>query len=579
MAEITINIDDPNLFSSAAQKIAADFDDTERNPFVSGRVVERTEDFERVLSIKRREWKPEQIEKVRDLLTERFVTPLGRREGARLLPVQGQVLAEAYTQGGIFAGVGVGHGKTLMTCLAPAMLEAKRALLFVKAGLRDKTIKDIREYRRHWQIPDFAIVNYEQLSNANFADVLERVNPDLIMADEAHALKNSKAARTKRFLRFMKGSQDTKFMALSGTMARNSLRDYWALINLALRYDSPLPIPWIDLQDWADALDANVKDHKRADPGALVALCPESLKTPGMTPLTMARTGFQNRLRVTPGVILTTTGSADCSLILTKRELDVPPEVEKALDNLRDTWEAPNGDLIEWAIELWRYGREIASGFFSIWDPEAPRPWYDARRDWHRFVRDVLKENEPGLDSPLQVARAFKHEKVYRKWAEVRDTFKPHSKPVWISDYVVKDAAEWLQEGDGICWTEHPCVGHAIAAASGFRYFGAGPEDAKAILDVQGPFIASIRAHGTGKNLQRYSRNLITSCIPDAATWEQLLGRTHRTGQKADEVTADVYVQCVEMQDSFDKALREARFIKDMHGETQKLLFADKVNL
>jgi hypothetical protein len=549
----------------------------DHNPFVSGRIVRRTGDFERILSVKRREWKPEQIVRVQELLTERFVTALGRREGAKLLPIQGMVLAESYTQNGIFAGVGVGHGKTLMSCLAPAMLEAKRPLMFVKANLREKTIKDLREYRRHWEIPDFALVNYEQLSNANFADTLERVNPDLIIADEAHALKNSKAARTRRFLRFMKEARETKFMALSGTMARNSLRDYWALICLALRHDSPLPIPWTDLQDWADALDANVKDHKRADPGVLVELCPPSLRKPGMSPLVLARTGFQNRLRVTPGVILTTTGSADCSLILIKQDLEVPDNVQEALQTLRDTWEAPNGDLIEWAIELWRYGREIANGFYSIWDPEAPSPWYNARRDWHRFVRDVLKENMPGLDSPLQVAREFSDEDVYQKWRNIRDTFKPHSKPVWLSDYVVQHATDWLREGPGIAWVEHPCVGWAIANMSGFPYYGAGPDANKAILDEKGPCIVSIKAHGTGKNLQHYSRNLITSCIPDAATWEQLLGRTHRTGQKADEVTADVIIQCEEMDDSFDKALREAKFIKEMHGETQKLLFADKV--
>lgn len=564
--------------SIAPQGLADEFD-SPPNPFESGRVVRRTADFERVVSIKRREWKPAQIVKVQDLLTERFITPVGRKEGARLFPVQAMVLAEAYTQGGIFAGVGVGHGKTLMSCLAPAMFAAKRPLMFIKAGLRDKTIKDIREYRRHWNIPDCAIVNYEQLSNANFADTLERVNPDLIIADEAHALKNPKTARTRRFLRFMKGATDTKFMALSGTMSRNSLRDYWALINLALRYDSPLPIPWIDLQDWADALDANVDDSKRADPGVLVDLCPEALKTPDMTPLTMARTGFQNRLRVTPGVIITTTGSADCSLVLQARPLEVPEAVEEALQNLRATWETPNGDYIEWALELYRIAREIASGFYARWSPPAPKQWLEPRRDWHRFVRDVLKENEPGLDSPLQVARAFQDDPTYLRWRKVRDTFRPNSIPNWISDYVIRDATAWLAEHKQIVWTEHPCVGAAIANAAGVPYFGAGPEAARAIIEHTGPCVASIASHGTGKNLQHYDRALVTSCPPSAQTWEQLLGRLHRTGQKADEVVFDLYAQCPEMQDSFDKSMTEARFILDTTGDRQKLLYADKVGL
>lgn len=543
----------------------------------TGRVVEPSPDFDRITRLPRRGWTESQTARVVEALSARFRRP---GSSAKLFPVQAMGLAELYQCKGLFGAIGVGHGKSLMSFLGPAILGAQRPLLFVKANLREKTVKDLREYRKDWILPDnLVLVNYEQLSNANFADTLDRVNPDLIVADEVHALKNANAARTRRFLRFMKEHPKTNLMALSGTIARNSLRDYWALISLALRQNSPLPVSWKQLQDWADALDANVKDHQRVAPGVLVELCPDTLKVPDMEPLTMARTGYQNRLRVTPGVIATTTGSADCSLTLAKRAIDVPQEVEAALAKLRDTWEAPNGDLIEWAIELWRYGREIASGFFSIWDPEAPREWMDKRRDWHRFVRDALKENIPGIDSPLQVAREFSDDPIYTAWCEIRDTFKPVSKPVWISDYVVKDAAGWLHEKGGIVWVEHPCVGHAISAASGFPYYGAGPEANAKIIEETGPFVASIKAHGTGKNLQRYNLNLFTSCLPSAADWEQTLGRTHRTGQKADEVGAELYQQCDEMVESFAKAMREAQFIKQVHGESQKLLYADKIGL
>lgn len=546
------------------------------NIFSAGRVVRDTPDFQRIQALPRRTWTPEQVARVQSALTARFKTPGGTQT---LLPVQAMALAEILQYRGLFGSIGVGHGKSLISFLAPAILGAKRSLLFVKAALREKTQKDLREYREHWQIPNVALVTYEMLSNANFAGTLENVNPDLIIADEVHALKSNKAARTRRFLRYMKGAPKCMFIALSGTIARNSLRDYWALIALALRHNSPLPIPWVEIQDWADALDANVAEHRRVSPGVLVDMCPPSLVKADMTPLTQARTGYQNRFRVTPGVIATTTGSCDASLELMRRAIEVPPAVKEALSTLRNTWEAPNGDLIEWAIELWRYAREIASGFYSVWDPEAPRPWYDARRTWHRFVRDVLKTNTPGLDSPLQVARAFKDDPEYKDWVAVRDSFRPVSKPIWIDDYVARDAAQWLKDEQGIVWVEHPCVGEAIAGLSGYPYYGAGPDHAARIVHENGPFIASIAAHGTGKNLQIHNRNLVTSCIPSGSTWEQLLGRTHRTGQKADEVIAEVYQQCPEMEDSWDKAMREAEFVKQVHGEAQKLLYADKVGL
>jgi hypothetical protein len=58
---------------------------------------------------------------------------------------------------------------------------------------------------------------------------------------------------------------------------------------------------------------------------------------------------------------------------------------------------------------------------------------------------------------------------------------------------------------------------------------------------------------------------------------EQLLGRTHRDGQTADEVTADIVVSSAEHVLAFDQAKRDARFLEDLTGQNQKLLFADVV--
>jgi hypothetical protein len=55
------------------------------------------------------------------------------------------------------------------------------------------------------------------------------------------------------------------------------------------------------------------------------------------------------------------------------------------------------------------------------------------------------------------------------------------------------------------------------------------------------------------------------------------LGRTHREGQEADEVSYDVMFACKEQMDGFLQALADARYLQDTLGSPQKLLYADLV--
>lgn len=86
--------------------------------------------------------------------------------------------------------------------------------------------------------------------------------------------------------------------------------------------------------------------------------------------------------------------------------------------------------------------------------------------------------------------------------------------------------------------------------------------------------VASIRAHGTGKNLQAFSRNLFANQFSDAAVGEQVLGRTHRQGQLADEVTAEVYRHTPVVIDALNRARMLAGYIEGTMGGSQKLLRA-----
>jgi len=66
----------------------------------------------------------------------------------------------------------------------------------------------------------------------------------------------------------------------------------------------------------------------------------------------------------------------------------------------------------------------------------------------------------------------------------------------------------------------------------------------------------------------------VTTSPTSGTVWEQLLGRTHRPGQEADEVTVDVYRHTLEMRSAVNKALRDADYQQTTTGNQQKLLSA-----
>jgi hypothetical protein len=170
----------------------------------------------------------------------------------------------------------------------------------------------------------------------------------------------------------------------------------------------------------------------------------------------------------------------------------------------------------------------------------------------------------------------------------VRERPEPPSEAVWLSDFLVHESLRWVDTcstaAPGIIWYQHVCVGEAIAAARRrLPLYGAGADASKRLThhDVkrQPVIVASMRAHATGKNLQEFCRNLITTPPSGGLDWEQMLARTHRPGQQADEVWADVYVHTLETLGAFAKALEDARYIEQSQGQRQKLLYCQRVNL
>ncbi len=559
--------------------------------------VTNSPELDRILNIPRRLL---DLEHYAHNLTLKYRRPGGTMD---LWPVQSAMIHEAALANGLLGPVSAGSGKTLASLLIGAEMGAKKIVLLVPPQLRAQLLSvDIPRLNQHWVLPldKLRVVAYSELSNHRSADVLDQLKPDVIVADECHMIKSRSAARTKRFNRYFKEHPECRFVGLSGTITRKSLKDYQHLSELALKKNSPLPASWHTLNEWAEAID--VSDDPMP-PGALLQLCNDEERAIATDPGAQAdtekkrkaheavRSGFRRRLIETPGVVATSESAVGTSLVINALRPIVPAEVQIALRDLHATWEIAGDELTD-ILEVCRIARQLAAGIFSRWDWPGGVPdyeWLTARSAWHKEVREVLKQSRRGMDSPLLVTKAVidgkYHSDAYWEWAKVKVRYNPEPprETVWVSDFLVKHAVEWGRENGtkatpAIIWYQHSSVGEAIAKAGAFPFFGGGAKASDDLVKINAAknpvIVCSIKAHSFGKNLQAFNTNLLTTCPSSGADMEQLIARTHRPGQEADEVRIDICVHTPELADAFTSALRDAEYIEHSQGQRQKLNFA-----
>lgn len=428
-----------------------------------------------------------------------------------------------------------------------------------------------------------------------------------------------------------------KFSAHSGSLTSTSPQDFAHLSALALEENSPLPLGGNTLQEFVNALAELPQGNcdpgellTLAVPGEL-----EDLRKRLDDDTEIAREVFARRLRETPGVIVTTDArpklddGSEVKLSIGVRHVEIPdrpihhealtPYLRgKSINELRshveDTWERPDGEELIEVIEQWRCLRELSSGFFYRWRFPRREPievidhWFAVRKAWFCEVRQFLKNPVPFGDSPAWAEQAairfhfgYTHEgkqypprtmsgplpvlasMTFLEWLAVEKTVEPASAVVWLDHFLVDDAVEWLRENSakGIVWYEHSAYGEEVfsrarRAGLNVAFYGGGKKASEEIAREDGSrsIIASIAAHHEGKNLQRFDRNLIANPPGDGSMWEQLLGRTHRNGQRSPIVTAQVYRHSIEYRISLDNAIAKAGYISSM-GSVQRLKYAE----
>jgi hypothetical protein len=541
---------------------------------------------------------------------------MGRHCVTALNPLQRAVCIEAEQglslgTGTVFAAAGVGHGKELLCELLPLVMRAQNALLLIPPSDRETFPFNWAHYGQHWLQPNLVggsgpfvltpgwtrltVVAYSELSHKKFTAMLKAIAPDLVIANEAHKLSNLDSVGTSRIVEYLKDNPRVPFIPLTGTPTKDGLENYGHLSALALGEGSPLPIDPEVLAEWAAAIDPERKGGKLpALKGALSAMC-----RPGED----VRAAFKRRRATTRGMIDTTEASVAATLHIHQR---VPPPspsaVREAIAFVRRTGIRPDGH--EWdpetaAGEIAACLRQLAAGFYYRWiyprgEPEPLiKRWFAARRAWNAEVREMLLRRAPHMDSPALLmeaaARAFHgrtgtlerpvwSSRAFAEWREVRKQVVPEQQAVWIDDWLARDAAGWGKEHKGIIWYTSRAFGLKVAEISKLPRFGDGKMASATIERERGDrsIVASIHAHGQGKNLQYAFCKMLFGQMPaDVGLFEQYLGRCHRQGQPKDTVDAWFYLHDHTFREDFAVGRERALYVAGTTPSKAKLVHGD----
>lgn len=342
-----------------------------------------------------------------------------------------------------------------------------------------------------------------------------------------------------------------------------------------------------------------------------------------------ARFAYQHRLRSAPGVVGTGDASVTCSLIISWSEPPRPitPDAERMamlMRNVVDNMITPNDDPIDFGMHTYKWLWELTGGFYNslVWpdrdevmqvalrrgraitEVEAAAlldqsyKHHGLQQTYHKLLRQFLDtRHQPGCDTPMLVAAEIVRQldgeqarfrldedliEAYRLQREAwfEDLPERRSVPVRVCDYKVKAAVEWCrvhaERGlGGYVWFHHPELGrwlHEELTAQSIPHTLALAGQNEAAF-AEGVVLASY-AHATGKNLQHQSRNLILELRREAHVMEQMLGRTHRAGQLADDVRVDVFISNGFDLALFNAILRDADYAQSTTGQPQRLCYA-----
>lgn len=620
--------------------------------FSRGEPVGNSRDLERVLALPRRaplDLNSPTAEAIIELEMQRYgrhnpncrCKEIDPRKGCikRLLPAQAWMLREIRMNQGLLAHASVGIGKTLINILSPLTLtNVKSVVLLIPASLVNQIQYDYLLIREHFEVPamfmhigqkqpifeqkaipgkpNVHVVPYSRLSMPSESDLMIRLQPDAIIADECDAIRAMTSSRGIRIAKWFAGGETpeerarrmaTKFLGWTGSLTDSSICEFNWLALFALKDNSPLPHDTQVVVEWGRCLDAV---NNPSPPGELLRFC-----NPGED----VRHAFQRRLAETPGFIIAnqttvevTGGEGDVELDIREREApELPPIIQTALkmvregvrpDSLIPPDQLPNGiqagdEELEDALAIARAAQEVSVGVLYYWtfprgEPAALiKEWMQKRRNFNREVREQTLQGATFLDSAMlctHAAMRFWGDMDRREdrpewrceswpaWRDICDRVKPQTESCVLHDFLVEDAVEWARERPGIIWYTMRALATRMQQLSGLPLHDGGVKGEERIRREDGSrsIICSIRSNGRGRDgLQLvFDRQLVVNPPASATGWEQLLGRAHRRGQRSQVVSTEVYGHTPEIRKAIDQAMRRSEYVRGILGAEQKLL-------
>ena len=570
--------------------------------------VKTSEDFERIVALPVRHLSEEQAERDIELMTPLLTTPEGRAAGARLILWQGTALKEIAEIEGGYIQLGVGHGKSLIFWCAGHVLDAERYLYICPAALRDDMRAAFRNYAKHWKTssPPPTVMAYSDFYRKGAVDLFERLRPDVVGLDESHKSTNQDGTFAVRLDRW-KMMSGCKVVNGTGTGTRFSIKDFSHNITWSHQDKSPLPLDHNTLDAWAEAVDEKQKvkgkpdfsaqGRRRPAVGVLVDLASRcGIPTPDypMSEQQRARWALATRITSTPGIIISDEDSCRQPLSI---ELVYAPEddaINAAFDVFREEEMGPDGEQYNDAIVLYTKERQLGCGVVQTWDPEPPEEWRSALRARNSYCQHIIghtrarylgaiRAGVPNPPYPCDSPDAVEAHPVHGKHESIVEWLKhksyvPQTRPTWVSASVIQYAAQWARKHNGLVWYEFDEVGKVIGAAAGCKVFGASGIDSRGLHVRNHPggcsIALSIDANLEGRNLQdRWHNNLVIGAPQSARELEQLLGRTHRHGQRH-PVSATLLVTSGLSVEAWRASVREATFGYETQKQKQKILRA-----
>lgn len=476
---------------------------------------------------------------------------------------------------------------------------------------------------------------YSLASQADCEEALGLLKPDIVIADEAHRLANFNAARTRRFSRFME-EHKPQFVCMSGTITAKSLMDYAHLARWALGDNCFLPSKHFELAEWAEQIDANAVGGAGRNNSTTTRLVRWARDVSGQ-PIELTTTGFREAFRVRmatcPGVYVSPEQSVSCSLIIRNEAIPLEAaekrpgwgKLKDLMDGVEEGWVSPCGDQIDHAMQKFRWMFELSAGMYNslVWPSveelakrrqisegeasdllERAFKHHELGQDYAKVLRTYLETAPPGRDTPMLVGQSmYQHGTrdvpgwLYEPWIKHREADfegRPErdSYPVRVCDWKVRHCVErakslpkgegaliWCHSQDLIKWCHEELVAAGLpsfAATAGpaidkelERISHGDPEMCSKIIPI------SISAHGEGKNFQALRHQIFLQWPRPARTAEQVLGRQHRTGQKADELIVNTCFSLEFDHMLFAACLNDSLYQHQSMGSPRKLILAD----